>query len=225
MSSATRIPLPFLFVAVACSGQHEAGDRGRLETARIFAVGDSILAWNLESGDSIPQRVGSELDLDVYNAGVSGAQLLSDEPISNQYTDGDWDWVLLNGGGNDLNNLCGCGQCDEVMDNLLSTDGSGATAELAALVTASGAQAVILGYYEVPETGQYNFPRCNAVLANLSDRQRAFANTTDGVWFVDARDTVQADKLEMYDDDHVHPSKVGAAALGQQIADTIRAVP
>lgn len=45
----------------------------------------------------------------------------------------------------------------------------------------------------------------------------------DGVIFVDATQAVRATDLSLYDDDLVHPSVAGSAAVGQLVADRIRA--
>ena len=72
--------------------------------AELFAIGDSYLAWNREDGGSIPEIAGKELGLTVENISVSGAQMLGGpEAIPDQYVSSTWDWVVIGGGGNDVN--------------------------------------------------------------------------------------------------------------------------
>ena len=93
-------------------------DRGSREGSKILAVGDSIFEWGL-GGDSAPEIVGDVLNLPVYNAAISGSMISSNEEgsIPNQYFEGDWDWVIMDGGANDLNELCQCGDCSQVNES------------------------------------------------------------------------------------------------------------
>jgi len=202
-------------ILFACQPQAENG---------VLGIGDSMLAWNRESGESIPEVVATELGLDVLNASVSGSQLTDggDEAIPNQYVDGAWDWVVLNGGGNDLNEQCGCGECDAVLDNIASVDGqSGTLSELVDEVSSKGHSVVIVGYFQIPEE-QPDFGNCGDTLVELNARQQQVAETRDGVWFISSGDVVSPADMSHYDDDSLHPSVEGSAVIGQNIAETIQ---
>ena len=95
------------------------------EDATMLAVGDSFLDWHHDEEKSIPDVVGDEMGEVMGNASISGAMALdSDEgSIPNQYREGAWSWVIINGGGNDLTDRCDCRDCDGVMDRLLAADG------------------------------------------------------------------------------------------------------
>jgi acyl-CoA thioesterase I len=207
--------LPLLF---GCTGKD--ADRGDIEEAKIFAVGDSIFEWSL--GDlSAPEVVGSQLQKPVYNAAISGAMMSDDSwnSIPNQYQAGNWDWVILDGGANDLNDLCGCQQCDEVqadIDQVLR--------DFVAARRSEGIGVVIWGYYGIPTDAEYGFDRCGESVTELSQRQQSIADTDEGVYFVDGRTEITGEDLSFYDDDNIHPSMLGSETIGVQIATAIQAV-
>ena len=207
-------------ILFACQPQAENG---------VLGIGDSMLAWNRESGESIPEVVATELGFDVLNASVSGSQLTDggdggDEAIPNQYVEGDWDWVVLNGGGNDLNEQCGCGECDVVLDTIASVDGqSGVLPELVDEISSNGHSVVIVGYFQIPED-QPDFGNCGDTLVELNARQQQVAAERDGVWFISSGDVVSPADMSHYDDDSLHPSIEGSTVIGQNIANTIQSI-
>lgn len=186
----------------------------------VIAVGDSIFDYNVEEGASIPAVIGETLGLEVANAAVGGAQVLGgDAPIPDQYQSGDWDWAVMDGGGNDMNDRCGCGECDEVMDTLISSDGaSGAIPELVATALDDGARVAWVGYYDLAEGAEFGFDRCGEELIELRARTAAMAEGDEDVIFVDASEAFTADELDHYDDDRVHPSIKGGRAVGELVA-------
>ena len=78
------------------------------------------MEWNIGNG-SIPEVVGELLGQPAYNARNIGGSMMStgeDWSIPNQYDSGNWDWVIVDGGANDLNELCGCGPCETVQADI-----------------------------------------------------------------------------------------------------------
>ncbi|MBX2803652.1 MAG: SGNH/GDSL hydrolase family protein [Myxococcales bacterium] len=213
--------------ALVWSASGCAPDRGDFDTATVYAVGDSILEWNLRGGDSIPQVAAAELTRGAYNAAVSGARVLGDPPtIDEQYETKDWDWVIVNGGGNDLNEDCDCDGCDDVLDDLVTADtGFGDQVDLVERIQADGAQVVILGYYELPSFDDVDedgpFAKCADELATLSQRQQGLASRLDGVWFADGRNAVRSSDDALFDNDQLHPSRAGSQRLGELVASVI----
>ena len=224
-----RTMIVLLTVGLSGCETDESGEKSEIpDGATIIAIGDSVMEWNAEKGASIPDVIGEKLNRVVYNAAVSGALFVDgdapDDSIAAQYVDGDWEWLVLDGGGNDVNEECGCGQCDEVLDGIISTDAAaGALPGLVDQAVASGVRVVLLGYYEIPPTGEYGFADCNPIIEQLSSRLAALAETSDDVLFVDGRDVFDSSELENYDDDHVHPSELGSERIGQAIAERILA--
>ena len=100
----------------------------RNPNSRILAMGDSLLATNQLTGQSITDAVEKQIGVKVVDRSVMGARILYGLPISGslglnitkQYRPGEWDWVILNGGGNDLWLGCGCILCDRKMNRLIA---------------------------------------------------------------------------------------------------------
>ena len=206
----------FVWLFAACQFEEEA-------TSGVLAIGDSIMEWNIDEEASIPEVTAQALGLEVRNASISGTQLTDGwETIPEQYVEGSWDWVILDGGANDLNDQCGCGDCDSVLDEISSEDGSvGVLPELVDRISSDGHNIIVLGYYDIPEESE-DFAGCDPVIVELNLRKQQIAESRDGVWFVSARDVVQPDRLEMYDEDLLHPSVEGSRVIGEHIADFIQ---
>ncbi|MBU2992527.1 SGNH/GDSL hydrolase family protein [Octadecabacter sp. 1_MG-2023] len=191
--------------------------------ADVIVVGDSILAWHRGTGLSIPSVVEQQSGLDVSNVSISGATFLGSRGIPTQYADSDWDWMIVDGGGNDLLPTCGMPDAGRVLDALISQDGqSGAMPAFISRVAGQGVNVILLGYYPVSERGGA-FAGCVTELDELSARQARFAETISSVTFVDAGKVVGSGDEAAYAEDWVHPSPRGAALVGQLITSAIRA--
>jgi hypothetical protein len=84
----------------------------------------------------------------LYRLPISGALGLN---ITKQFRQGDWDWAVLNGGGNDLWLGCGCMRCAGKLDRLISRDGRrGAIPGFVSRLRQSGAQVIYVGYLRTP---------------------------------------------------------------------------
>ena len=187
----------------------------------ILVLGDSIMEWNIESGQSIPDVIEDVLGVDVTNASAGGA---SAHDVPDQYAEagGDHDWVVFDGGGNDLNDECGCGECVAVADSIVSADGSaGVLASFTESLVADDRRVALVGYYEIPEGAAFGFDRCVDDLAEHNERLRALAGRFDSVVFVDPSEVVKATDATAFDDDDVHPSVEGSRLVGEQIAAAI----
>lgn len=191
----------------------------------ILAIGDSAMAWNAEEGASIPDVVGEVLGVEVANAAVSGSMVLGGEDaIPDQYVEGTWRWLVMTGGGNDLNDECGCGDCAGIMDELIAEDGdSGAIPDFVGRVVADGVRVAYLSYYDLPEGAEFGFDDCDDELDLMRERLALLAEAEPELVLVDGRDAFSAEELEYYDEDLVHPSIEGARALGELLAEAIDA--
>jgi lysophospholipase L1-like esterase len=222
-----RLLLPVLLFACAPEGTDP--DLPVTGDGSICAVGDSIFEWHVADGGSIPEVVGRELGREVHNAAVSGALVTWGEPdlpaIPDQYDDGAWSWLVLDGGGNDLNDLCGCGACDAVLDDIVTEDGRGGILPaFLGPVAESGVQVAFMTYPQIPGTAEFGFDRCGPVFEAYRTRLRAMAAFDDRIHIVDAGASIDGTDLSLFDGDHVHPSPEGSATMGRLIADHIRAV-
>lgn len=187
-----------------------------------LAIGDSVLDWNVGEG-SIPEVWAEAAALEMENAAVGGAMMLdSEEGIPTQYEAGDWGRVLVNGGANDIGpDGCGCGNCMAVVDELIDAQANaGTVVDLVQEIRADGAQVVLLGYYTVsPES---EFGACDEELAALSQRYALLASGDPMVVFVDAAEVMDyMANPDYYEDDLIHPSIAGSAAIGNHIADRV----
>ncbi len=190
--------------------------------ADTVVIGDSLLGWNAEFCQSIPDHYGFATGRGVYNLAVNGAELTSAAPIADQYLDLGFSTVILDGGANDVNRSCGCGACDDVLDTLSDVTGAtGAMPELVDALREDGLEVVVIGYPPVSDQAWYGFDRCFETLSELDRRYEALADARDGVRFVDLGDFVAADEQWAFAFDHVHPSPRGAAWWGEQLANAL----
>ncbi len=192
------------------------------EPARVLAIGDSLLAWNSDACQSVVAHASIDLEEHIENRAVNGAQVLG--AIPGQYSDDGWDLVVVDGGANDVNRLCECGACDEVLDRLATSDGQqGRMVELVDAITSDGAQVLLLGYYRVGSGAWYGFKHCTETITELDRRYEVVADSRPDVHFFDLEHVVNPkDDGWAYAFDGVHPSPVGAAALGESIAQQAR---
>ena len=197
---------------------------------RLLVMGDSLLAANTPTGKSIGSTAAKVLGASelremampaaqmLYRLPVSGAMGLR---ISKQYRKGDWDWIILNGGGNDLLFGCDCGPCGPKMDRLISA--AGTTGEIPRLVSelrATGARIAYVGYLRSPG---FDTPveHCKAVGDELERRLSKMARRDRGVYFLSNADLVPQGDLSFHDWDRVHPSAKGSQSIGNALARLI----
>ena len=194
--------------------------------ARIMAMGDSLLAWNAPSGRSVSDALEARLGQPVVDRSVSGASFLYPLPISGslglrierQFVSGDWDWVVLNGGGNDLWLGCGCGHCARQLERLITADGTdGAITALIARLRAQGTRVAYVGYLRTPG---FRSPveGCVAIGTALEGRIAALAARDPGVVCISNTDLVPDGDRSFHDSDLLHPSPKGSAAIAARLA-------
>lgn len=190
--------------------------------ADIIVVGDSILAWHRGSGRSIPDVVEQASGLSVSNVAVNGARFLGAGNIPSQFVAGSWDWVIIDGGGNDLLPSCATPNANAILNALISQDGrNGAIPNFVNSVATGGTRVIVLGYYPVSARGG-QFQPCISVLNELAARQARMAATNPAVLFVDSGQVISANDSASYAPDLVHPSPRGAALIGQLLSSTIQ---
>ena len=174
------------------------------------------MEWHLGEG-SIPEQVGEKLGKMLTTLAISGSMMSTGEDwsIPNQYFARDWEWVILDGGANDLNELCGCGPCEAVQQDLAQ-----AYQDLIGSIRAEGSRVVIWGYYGIsPDAPE--FGNCNEAIDQLSQMQLNLANSDDGVLWVNGKSDITGEDSSYYDDDLIHPSLKGSEQIAEQIATAI----
>jgi lysophospholipase L1-like esterase len=199
--------------------------------ARILLMGDSMMAANRGSGRSVADGIERQLGEEVIDRSVYAARIIYVLPLTGaaglsipaQLAKGEWDWVVLNGGGNDLMFGCACGRCDGMVDRLISADGSsGAIPSLVSRIRKSGAKVVYSGYLRNP--GLFTPVRPCKIYGDELDRRLARLDARDpGMVFLPMSDLVPTGDPSLHQADLMHPSPKGSAAIAARISAAIRA--
>jgi len=220
------IALLSLFLLLGCGETITASSKD----ARILLMGDSMMAANRTSGRAVANAIEQQLGEEVIDKSVLASRYFYYLPISGaaglrlpaQFKAGHWDWVVINGGGNDLLFGCGCGMCNGMVDRLVNKDGTGgAIPELVSRIRQSGAKVVYAGYLRNP--GLYTPVRACRPYGDELDRRLARMAARDaGVTFLPMSDLVPHGDPSLHQEDMIHPSPKGSAAIGARIAAAMR---
>lgn len=195
---------------------------------KILAIGDSMMSWNSLAGQSIPQNLAYELGESVTSRAVPGAKIylprrtLVGMSIPGQFVNQRWDTVVLNGGGNDIWQSCGCGKCGAVLDRLITADGKrGKIPSLVkyAILPVSD-RAVYIGYLRTPGTTSI-VESCADEAAELERRIKILARSEPRFHFVSNSQVVPHGSSKFHDVDTVHPSVYGSKIIAARVADVI----
>ena len=196
----------------------------------ILVMGDSMLASNRIEGQAVADVLEADLGQPVVDRSVAGARFFHAFPItgaagmriSAQYRAGNWQWVVLNGGGNDIVLGCGCGKCTHLLNRLISPDGrSGAIPKLVKAIRDDGARVIYAGYLRNPGTST-PVKACKPAGDELDRRLAILATIDPGFTFLSMADIVPFGDLSYHGIDRIHPSPKGSRAIGNRIAAEIR---
>lgn len=199
---------------------------------RILAIGDSMMAAHKISGRAISDVVSAELDEPVADRSLVGARIFYPLPITgaigfrigNQYNGGAYDWIIANGGGNDIWLVCGCTGCVRKLNIMISEDAkTGRIPEMVTAMEASGGQILWLGYLRTPGKGS-PIESCAEEGDILEERLQKLAAERKGFHFLSNVDLVPEGDLSYHGIDRIHPSIKGSDAIGQRAAAYIRRV-
>jgi lysophospholipase L1-like esterase len=214
-----------LALALCMAGSTATAQSG----TRILAMGDSFFATNSAQNKAIPNVLAKILREPVRNRAVAGARIIYRLPISGslgfkieqQYKPGTWDWIVINGGGNDLMLGCGCNRCDARMNKMISRDGTkGEIPRLIAKLGKTNARIVYSGYFRTPGT-ESPIEGCGDEGQELDARLTRMAQRDKGVWFVSMADVVPYGDRSFHRFDMIHPSPKGSATAATRIAKVI----
>ena len=193
----------------------------------MLAVGDSFLDFHVEENASIPEVAAERLGYSIQNNALSGATMLGEDGIPTQYEEGNWPWIIVSGGGNDANDECGCeASCvTGLIDSMVSEDlSSGVLTELLDQSIGNGSNVALTMYMPITADAADGFGNCVDVLATLTTRYEALADSREEVLFVNSGDIISPETTpEAYEEDGVHPSVEGSAMIGEYIAEKISA--
>ena len=197
---------------------------------RILFMGDSMLAAHRISGRAVSHTVEKATGIPVKDNSVLGARIIYRLPISGsmglnigrQFRKGDWDWVVVNGGGNDLWLGCGCSRCDRKLDKLAAKNGAnaGEIPKLIRKIRRTGAKVIYVGYLRSPGAGS-PIEHCRNEGDELERRVKAFTSSDPGVFHVSLRDLVPSGDRSFHGSDMIHPSLKGSREIGKRIARLI----
>lgn len=202
------------------------------QAPRMLAMGDSMMAAHGVSNRAISDVIAKELGEPVVDRSVIGARIIYALPltgavgfnIGKQYRGGQYDWIIANGGGNDIWLACGCTGCKRKLDRLVSADGkSGEIPELVTRLQTSGGQILWLGYLRTPGKGS-PIESCAEEGNILEERLQKLAAKRRGFHYLSMRDLVPHGDLSYHGLDRIHPSIKGSAAIGKRAANYIRRV-
>lgn len=223
----TRFLLTLLFLLAGLFPQNIAAET---KTPRILVIGDSMLAAHRISGRAVSNIVSRATGIPVKDNSVLGARIIYKLPITGsmglnigkQYRKGNWDWVIVNGGGNDLWLGCGCGKCDRKLDQLAAKNGSGKgeIPKLIRKIRKTGAKVIYVGYLRSPGAGS-PIENCRDDGDELERRMVAYAKRDSGVFHVSLRDLVPHGDRSFHGADMIHPSLKGSREIGKRIARVI----
>ncbi|MGB3408935.1 MAG: SGNH/GDSL hydrolase family protein [Jannaschia sp.] len=194
----------------------------------ILAIGDSIMAWN--GGRGIPEATAAALGRPVTDASQSLAQITNPSglaaatgfDIGRQFREGDWDWVILTGGGNDIRSDCATPRAGATRDGLIGPDLLGDIPSLIGRIRATGAKVAFVGYYDGARAAPTGFTPCQPEFDIMNRRLGELAARDDGVLFFDAGDVFDTSDTGLYARDLVHPSPRGSALIGAALAQRMQ---
>lgn len=220
-----------LALLISCGGRTYQPEATTGNAPRILMMGDSLLAWNRLRGGSVARALATRLGEPVTDKSISGATYATretgeaDKPggIGSQYKPGSWDWVVMNGGGNNLLFGCGCAGCTDELNRLISADGrAGVIPQTVAQARRGGAQVIYTGYLRSPG---FTSPveHCGPIGDQLDQRLALMAARDSGVHFLRLADLVRRPGDTTYHFiDGVHPSLKGSAAIADRLAAIIQ---
>ncbi|WP_370399335.1 SGNH/GDSL hydrolase family protein [Sulfitobacter sp. JB4-11] len=200
------------------------------EPMRVLVMGDSFMTTNAAAGQAVPHQLERGLGVKIRSQAIMGARFGYNLPITGalgmniakQYRAGDWDWVVMNGGGNDLWMGCGCTRCKRRLNRLISPDGrKGSIPATVARARASGARVIYVGYLRSPGLGS-PIEHCKKVGDALEARIAVMAKQDPGVSFVSLADMVPHGDASFHALDMIHPSPKGSAAAAKRVVAAIR---
>ncbi len=200
------------------------------EAPRVLILGDSFMVANASAGNSVPHVLSSLLGAKVKSRAVTGARYGYKLPItgamglniSKQYRPGPWDYVVMNGGGNDLWLGCGCGKCERRLEQLISKDGKhGQIPTLVSRARQDGAAVIYVGYLRSPGAGS-PIEGCKAIGDKFEARIARLAGLDGGITFVSLADMVPHGDRSFHAADMIHPSPKGSAAAAKRIAGAMK---
>lgn len=222
-----RLGLVSVFCAVSLFGYGATALQA--QEKRILVIGDSLMAAHAISGRSVAGFLDEFPGAAVTDRSVLGARMIYKLPFTGrlglsipaQFRGDTWDWVVMNGGGNDLWLGCGCNRCKRKLDRLIAEDGTtGEIPRLWARIRQTGAQVVYTGYLRSPEIDT-PIEHCKDEGDELEARIERLAARVDGAIYLSLQDLVPPGDLSYFAMDRIHPSLKASEEIANRIADVL----
>lgn len=202
------------------------------EPLQILVMGDSMLAAHRISARGVSNTIARALKAKVRDQSLVGARIIYNLPITGalgmdirrQYRAGPWDWIVVNGGGNDLWMGCGCTRCQRKMNRLINREGTGGEIpKLLMKLRKTGAQVIYVGYLRSPGMGS-PIEHCRDDGDELERRAGLFAGMVEGIHFLSIAQMVPDGDSSFHAVDMIHPSLKGSREIGLRVARLIARV-
>lgn len=200
------------------------------ETPKILVIGDSMMASHRLTHRAISDYIARSLGTSVWDHSVFGARFNYSLPItgalgmdiSKQYREGNWDWVVVNGGGNDLLFGCGCLKCSGTISRIISEDGhEGKLPSLVDRIIRNGAKVIYVGYLHSPGVASI-VDECKNEDLELQSRIERLARQRSGFIYVPVDELVPYGDRSYHSADMIHPSVKASGIIGYLVANQIR---
>lgn len=188
------------------------------------------MAWHKASNRSIGDMLERYLKEPVVNRSIGGARIMYELPISGsmgmkisrQFRGGRWDWVVVNGGGNDLWFGCGCKRCGRNINLMVTINGRyGFMPDLINRIRATGARVIVIGYLRSPGVDS-SIEHCRDDGDAYEARLEHMARQMSGVYFMSNKDLVPHGDKSFHTKDMIHPSFKGSAMIAKRLALMIK---
>ena len=218
MLNMLNIVAPLFAVLIGLMPAAYACAEGRNQ--KILAIGDSLMAWNSVGNGSVADVMSMISGAEVVDRSTIASFLMTGG-IDRQYSEGDWDWVVANGGGNDLWLGCGCRRCENSINTIISSDGrSGMIADLLLRARDGGAKVIYVGYLRSPGIDT-PIEHCKADGDELERRIELFARSNPDIYFVSLADLVPFGARNYLSFDRIHPSRIASFLIAERISELI----
>lgn len=207
-----------------------AGPSHGADTSRILLMGDSLMAVHGATGRTVANGVARTLGEPVTDRSAMGARIIYGLPITGamgmnigkQFRAGNWDWIIVNGGGNDIWFGCGCTACERKLNKLISSDGGhGRIPKMVRQLRNTGARVIYVGYLRSPGVGS-PIENCKDEGDILEQRIATMAAADQGLFFMSLKELVPHGDRSFHTFDMIHPSVKGSDAIGRMVAGIIR---
>ena len=142
--------------------------------------------------------------------------------IPQQYTDEAWDWVIVNGDGNDLLFGCACVLCEKVIEGLISKDArKGQIPELSRKIRNDRSKVLYFGYLR--SSGLLTpIEHCKSVGGELETRIVKLAESDEGTTYASIQNIVTSGDSSSFGLYRIHPSHKSSRAIAQKVSKIMR---